>query len=438
MKTLEYLNESELKEYHSILEQNDLERVSPKLEKFRNKYRIKIAYGGRGAGAKSWGIASLLVQRANIEKLRILCTREIQQSLEESVHHLICQTIERLNYNNWYITKDHIESPAGARFAFKGLKDLRAANQIKGYEDYDIFWVEEAATVSDDSWDALIPTLRKPGSELWISFNRNEELDPVYLRFISHKRNDCLVVWLEPGKKDNPWWTKELQNEMEEDYKRDPDLAEHIWGGQPKKQGEYAVLSRVSIKGAMERNIEPEGSIEIGVDVARFGDDKTVIYKRHGFKVIDYKEFKGQDTQRTAKEAWLMADSNPETIIKVDDTGVGSGVTDRLNELGARVIPINFGEKPKDKDKYTSVADEMWFEFPVNEADIPNGNYLMQELSGRRYDFDKAGRRKIESKKDFKKRIGRSPDHADALLLCFYEGNRILKMSEFDAADLGL
>jgi len=414
-----------LQRYKKLKHRKKLIQVSPKLEIFRQPARIKLCYGGRGAGAKSWSIASLLVQRANKEKIKILCTREVQQSLEESVHQLIVNTIDRLEYKDWIITRDHITSPCGSRFSFKGLKDLRAARQIKGYEGYDIFWVEEASAVSEESWKELVPTLRKPESELWVSFNRDQELDPVYTRFIVHKRDDAVIIWLEPGKVDNPWWTDELQKEMEEDYKYDPDLAEHVWGGEPRKQGQYSVLSRTEIRGAMNRTLQPEGAIQIGVDVARFGDDKTVIYKRHGMKIIEMKEFSGQDTMRTAKEAFAMRNQNPTVLIKVDDSGVGGGVTDRLREMGAKVIAVNNGESAIDKHKYTTVADEQWFNFPVNDADIPDNADLMQELSGRRYDFDNAGRRKIESKKEYKKRIGKSPDHADALLLCFYQGGSI-------------
>jgi phage terminase large subunit len=110
---------------------------------------------------------------------------------------------------------------------------------------------------------------------------------------------------------------------------------------------------------------------------------------------------------------------------------VGGGVTDKLRELGAKVTAVNFGGDPSDKNTYTSVADEMWFTFPVNEADIPNNQKLMQELAGRQYDYDTKGRRKIEAKKDFKKRIGHSPDHADALLLCFYQRQPIMGIDSY-------
>jgi phage terminase large subunit len=410
----------------SHLEADEREKVSPKLEAFRQPARIKVCYGGRGAGAKSWSIASLLVQRAQREKLQILCTREIQLSLEESVYRLITQTVERLQYRNWVVTKEYVASPKGSRFYFRGLRDMRAAAQIKGHEGIDVAWIEEGATVSMDSLDMLVPTIRKAGSEIWISFNREEETDAVYERFVKNPREDALIVWLEPGATDNPWWVSELQREMEEDYKRDPDQAEHIWGGLPRKQGQFAIMSRTAIRGAMDRNIAAEGAIEIGVDVARFGDDLTIMYKRHGLKVIDCRIRAGQDTVKTAGDAWDLAGRNPSVLIKVDDDGVGGGVTDILRRFKANVVPVGFGRESHDKNSYASIGDEMWFTFPIDEADIPNDPLLMQELAGRQYGYDNRGRRKVEAKKDFKKRINRSPDRADALLLTFYSAQPIM------------
>lgn len=422
-----------------LLEFEQLLKVSPKLEKFRDPYRLKIAYGGRGAGAKTWSIASLLVQFAQAKCIRVLCTREIQLSMPESVHRIIKQQIMRLGYKGWQITDEIISSPIGSTFHFRGLQNLRASLSIKGFEDVDYCWVEEASTVSNDSWDILIPTIRKPGSEVWISFNRELERDPVFERFCITQREDCLIVPLEPGAIDNPWWTKELQREMEEDFKRDPDLAEHVWNGSPRSQGQKAVLSRIAIRAAMDREIkEPQGEEEIGVDVARFGDDDTVMYRRIGMKVVEEKIFSGQDTQRTAREAWDMAKRNSSILIKVDDSGVGGGVSDKLVDLGANVMMVNFGGKPIDEIKYTSTADEMWFNFPINEVDIPNDQRLMGELSGRQYAYTNKDQRKIEPKREYKKRCGKSPDKADALLLCFYNPERYNGgISDFSTEDLG-
>jgi phage terminase large subunit len=421
-RNLKKLEESEQEELLNLLEQDKLEEVTPKMERFREPWRIKLAKGGRGAGAKSWSCISLLVQRADREPLRIGCFREVQISLEESCYSLVVDTIKRLCYTGWVINRNYISSPAGAYFIFKGLNDLKAARQVKSFEGFDIFFLEEASAISKDSINMLLPTLRKEGSELWAVWNPETDFDPIYTLLWLAERDDVLRIELEPGLTDNPYFPEILQTEMETDYRNNPDEAEHVWGGNPRKQGDNVVMSRVNIKQAAKRAVEETEPDEVGVDVGRFGNDKTQMYRRRGFKTIAHKELAKKDTQYVAKEVWAFVDEDPNIPIKVDDTGVGGGVTDRLVELGANVIPINFGGAPKDTGKYNTIIDEMWFEFPIDEVNIPNDTQLHQELGGRHYDYDRRGRRQIEPKKIFKKRFGRSPDKADALLLCYYTG----------------
>jgi hypothetical protein len=231
-------------------------------------------------------------------------------------------------------------------------------------------------------------------------------------------------VELLEGKADNPWFPDILQAEMETAYKNNPDEALHVWGGQPRTQGDNAVMSRVAIRAAMNRTAEETEPWEAGIDVARFGNDATEMYLRHGAKTVDHREYRKQDTQFIADVAWDFVGRNYKVAIKVDEGGLGAGVVDRLRALGAQVVPVNFGGLPVDKKKYTTAADEMYFELPIDEIDIPDDPDLMKELGGRLYGYDKIGRRKIETKDDFKKRFGKSPDKADALVLCFYRPNR--------------
>jgi phage terminase large subunit len=252
-------------------------------------------------------------------------------------------------------------------------------------------------------------------------WNPETDFDPIYTRLWLSERDDVLRVDLESGEIDNPFFPDVLKREMEADYQNNPDEAEHIWGGSPRKQGENAVMSRVDIRAAASRTAEETEPDEIGVDVARFGDDNTDMYRRRGAKTIAHESYSKKDTVFVANAAWELAGRDMNVVIKVDDTGVGGGVTDNLRRLGANVVPVNFGGSPKNKKKYDTVADEMWFEFPIAEAGIPNDPKLLQELGGRLYDYDKIGRRKVEPKKKFKERFGRSPDRADALLLCYYK-----------------
>jgi len=441
------LSEAESILLAKALRQREVELVSPKLEAFRRPARIKGCRGGRGAGAKSWSIASLLIQKAQREKKHIACIREVQLTLEESVWKLMCQTIDRLGYSGWRVTReslDHVRTKS--HIIFRGLSDLRAA-QFKSLESFDIFWLEEAQSISAHSLDVLMPTLRKPGSEIWFSMNPEEDIDPVIARLWNSGRSDAILLDLLPGPTDNPWWTAELQKEMEADFKRDPDLAEHIWHGAPRVQGNRSVLSRARVRAAMDRDLpltldkdgKPIGDIELGVDVARFGDDKTTIYKRRGMKVIAFAKLAGVDTQEVARRAWDMADRDSSVAIKVDDSGVGGGVTDKLRDLGANAIPVLNGEAAFDTDRFTTCADEQWFRFAdiVDSADIPDDDELMQELAGRQYRYTIHDQRKIEQKADFKKRYGKSPDSADGLLLCFWNP-RQGGIASYSADELGL
>lgn len=431
------LTEQEEIELLKLLEIETREQVSPKIEAFRNPsigglcpnhIRIKGARGGRGAGAKSWSMVSLIVQRAHYEGgLRIACLREIQQSLEESVYELVQKTVNRLGFKGWKFTREYIESASGSRFIFRGLKDLRAANQIKGLEGFNIFFVEEAATVTKESWDILLPTLmRVPASELWFCYNPEEEVDPVADKIWNRNRPDALCIELQPGPVDNPWWNDGLQMEMEQDFLYDPDEAEHIWYGLPRKQGHQSVIARASIRQAMDRKLEPTGGRAVGVDVARFGDDSTVITEKHGMVVKPQIVLKSLDTQEIAMRVWDLIQRDPSIPIRVDDSGVGGGVTDRLRELGGRVIPVNFGANAIDKQKYANAATEMWFTLKemLDELDLPDDPELMRELSGRQYKYDRSERRIIETKDEYKKRLKRSPDRADSLILaCYVQAN---------------
>jgi hypothetical protein len=185
-------------------------------------------------------------------------------------------------------------------------------------------------------------------------------------------------------------------------------------------------MSRVAIRAAMNRTVKETDPDEIGADISRFGNDRTEIYRRRGAKIVGHKEMIHKDTVYVANAIWNMAGQDRKVVIKCDVGGLGAGVVDKLRELGANVIEINFGGAPRDRNRFTSVADEMYFTFAekIDEISIPNDPDLMQELSGRLYDYDKLGRRKIEPKDKYKARVGKSPDKADALVMCYYTDYR--------------
>jgi len=204
------------------------------------KSRYRILWGGRG-GAKSWGIARALLILGARKPLRILCAREFQTSLKDSVHKLLCDQIESLGLMGFYeITQASIRAQNGTEFFFSGLKNN--VTNIKSFEGVDICWVEEAANVSKLSWNVLIPTIRKEGSEIWISFNPELETDETYQRFVVKPPNDSIVTKINWS--DNPWFPETLNLERESLKNRDLDSYNTVWEGVCRQTVDGAIFAR--------------------------------------------------------------------------------------------------------------------------------------------------------------------------------------------------
>lgn len=200
--------------------------------------RYKVLYGGRG-GSKSWGIARALLILGAQRKMRIFCAREIQKSIKDSVHKLLKEQIDELGLGSVYrVLETEIRGTNGTEFIFAGLHANK--DSIKSIEGIDIAWVEEAQTVSAASWDILIPTVRKEGSEIWVSFNPDLDDDPTYKRFVVNPPPGAVVVQINWS--DNPWFPDVLRDEMEHLYATDPEAAAHVWGGQTRRNSQAQIL----------------------------------------------------------------------------------------------------------------------------------------------------------------------------------------------------
>ncbi|MGE8629462.1 PBSX family phage terminase large subunit [Achromobacter denitrificans] len=190
--------------------------------------RYKVAHGGRGS-AKSWSFARALLALGAQRKLRILCTREVQKSIKDSVHKLLSDQIEAIGLGWFYqIQNNEIRGANGTEFLFAGLAD-HTVESIKSYEGVDVVWVEEAHKVSKRSWDILIPTIRKEGSEIWISLNPELETDETYSRFVIDPPANAVVVQINYS--DNPWFPDVLEQERVDCLRRDPKGYPQIWEG---------------------------------------------------------------------------------------------------------------------------------------------------------------------------------------------------------------
>jgi phage terminase large subunit len=192
-------------------------------------HRYKVAYGGRG-GAKSWGFARALLIQGASKPLRILCTREVQKSIKESVHTLLSDQIQDLGLGAFYeVLEKEIRGRNGTVFLFAGLKD-QTVESIKSYEGVDRCWCEEARAITKRSWSMLTPTIRKPGSEIWVSFNPELDDDEAYKRFVENQPTDCETVKI--GYQDNPWFPAVLEQERKDCLRMYPADYKNIWEGE--------------------------------------------------------------------------------------------------------------------------------------------------------------------------------------------------------------
>ena len=228
--------------------------IPDKLAFLFDPVRYKVAYGGRG-GSKSWAFARALLIQGLQKPLRILCAREVQKSIKESVHKLLSDQINMLGLGSFYqVLQTEIRGVNGTEFIFSGLAD-HTAHSIKSFEGIDRCWVEEAQAVSKKSWDILQPTIRVPGSEIWISMNPELDTDETYKRFVASPPEGAVVVKINWD--ENPWFTPELEAERSLCEKQRPEDYRNIWLGEPRAAVEGAVYAREVAKAQEERRIRP-------------------------------------------------------------------------------------------------------------------------------------------------------------------------------------
>lgn len=199
----------------------------------------KVYYGGRGA-AKDWAFAETLVERAVKEAMIVLCTREYQKSISDSVHRVIRNMITRLGYDSqFHVTDKTIRSHAGTEFIFKGLH--HNSEEIKSTEAVKITWVHEAQNTSQTSLRDLLPTVfRLPDSEVWLSFNVTDETAPVYQYFVTNPPAGAIVHKVNYDV--NPFFPERLRKLMEHDRANDPNVYRHIWLGEPRRISNAVIL----------------------------------------------------------------------------------------------------------------------------------------------------------------------------------------------------
>lgn len=390
---------------------------------FDSWWRHAVIEGGRYS-LKSHTVARFLLLTARSKRVRIACLRQFQKNIADSSYQLLIDLIQQYGFSEFVWTNDTITNTnTGSTFIFKGL-DRNVETTIKSLEGIDIAWIDEAQTITLKSIRILNPTIRKPGSKIIWTLNRLTDLDPVISYFITNPpRKDVwhLEVDYRIAQK-NGWLSNEILYEIEQARINHPEDYAHDYLGKALAVSDKNIIQTAQVIEAMGREVDDEGAIEVGVDVARLGGDRTVFVKRKGLKEIGRASFTKKRTTEVCDLLVNFIGADKDVLIKIDDTGVGGGVTDEMIARGYNVIPINFGAKASNPDKYPNLISEAWFYLQsiIDNISIANDKDLLVELSNREWKMDSKGRRGVESKDDYKKRGFRSPDLADATILCFY------------------
>ena len=270
---------------------------------FAIKPRYKVLHGGRGSG-KSWAAARALLIICAERTCRVLCAREVQRSIRDSVHRLLCDQIDAMGLGAGFVVTDAEirHRTTGSLIVFSGLAQ-HTVESIKSYEGVDLCWVEESQVVSARSWDVLTPTIRKPSSQIWLTLNPDMDTDETYVRFVECPPPDAWVYYANWDR--NPWFGEELEKERQGTLRRDPVGYENIWEGKPKRVAEGAIYRHEMTKVYEEHRVRPvpydpllkvhtvwdlgyADSMAIGLWQRQGGEVRLIDYIEDSYRTLDY------------------------------------------------------------------------------------------------------------------------------------------------------
>lgn len=335
-------------------------QIPSKLKPFITKQkRFKIALGGRG-GAKSQSFADIFLLKSQTEQAKIACFREMQNSIEDSVHSLLLAEIDRLDLNGFHTDKTTISNNFGGEFRFKGL--ARNPDAVKSMHGFKYFWVEEGQSISQESLGKLTPTLREAGSELWVSMNPQNSEDPMSKRFIKpfwetllkdgYYEDDLhLIIYL--NYKDNPWFPDALEQERQWDYEHKSRAEyDHIWLGHFNDSVENATILKEWFDAAIDAHeklgFKPRGLKTVSFDPSDDGDPKGLV-KRHGNVILEAEETENGDVNESCDWAIDQALDFKTDRFTWDCDGLGVSLRRQITSSLPKVEIIQFkgSEEPE-------------------------------------------------------------------------------------------
>lgn len=359
----------------------------------RQPNRYKAAYGGRGGGKSQFFAEEVVWQAVKRPGLRVLCVREIQRSLNESAKRLIEDKIRALGAPGFDPQRDLIKTPGGGVIVFQGMRD-HTAETVKSFEGFDVAWVEEAASLSARSLQLLRPTIRKPGSELWFSWNPRRKSDAVDLFMRGEGKPDNAIV-VPVNYDSNPWFPAELEAERQHDLKYSPSYR-HIW------EGDYATVVDGAYYASALHQARAEGRItELAYDPVLerraywdlgYSDATTIWiaqFKGQRIYAMDYIEGQGQELSYYITELRRRGHGDALCFLPHDGAHhhVGKSVQEHLTEADFRVKTVRNGgrgEAMRRVEATRRMLPRVWFNTPACDGGIEAlGSYHERRDEGR-------------------------------------------------------
>lgn len=330
-----------------ILELPEIQ-IPAAFEVLRRPKRIKVFFGGRGS-AKSESIGrQILINAEESEKgYKVLCGREFQNSIEDSVLGMLDEFIDQYEFQGFDVQRNVIYCPNEGAIKFQGL--ARNLTSVKSKHGYDLFWVEEAENVSQRTWDVIIPTLRKGGSELWVSFNPADEMDATYQEFVApyldvikeqgFYEDDYIYVGL-VNYDDNPFFPKELRDHSEKLKKESYKKWLHVYGGEPNMDYADSIIEPewfdAAVDAHIKLNIKPRGERVTAFDVADEGKDAKALVSRKGILIDHVDQWWDGDVSDGIDKAFDHADDYRSDDLVYDNVGNGASVKVHLKKCVIR------------------------------------------------------------------------------------------------------
>jgi len=429
---------SELKQVPQIL---DIPKVYYPVLEGLNDYRYFLCEGGRNS-LKSHTVARLILYLAEQSKYRIVCGREIQKSIEDSVHALFSDLITEHNlyFDVGKATIKHKET--GSTIRFIGLREQGVAN-VKSLEGCDIFWGEEAQTFSKATVDILLPTIRKPNSKLFFTMNRFIRKDPIFVNLANRK--DCLHIHANFDDIEPRFIAPNVIVEAEQSKSKNEKDYQHIWMGNPLETTEdylfnFAKLDKLDKTEAFGELYMPQSVMS--VDFSGNGGDLCVakhLVRRSNVHWEDANEIVWSDPDTdvsVGKTIALYGEWKPDVLI-VDADGLGYPMFVTIS----KTIPGVIGFKGAGESRVANAGNQRadgWLcvkEFVDQEWFMCKSQYTINNFESIKQVHHASGKIYIQSKKDIRKDTGESPDRGDADMMGlyavkYYIGKQVLKSIE--------